>query len=138
MRDVEQKIEGKNGSQNLFELVYGEANPFNENLRVVNRLRFEHKIQPIPVNADEVGVAKIQIRKTIDEIIEKNVFIYPEIRHEHGEENLKFYILNLRPGWKTAICIFKLGFVPRQLVQRFFPEFSPEIIKVFFLHNSFF
>ena len=130
MREVEQKILGKNGTQNLFELVYDEGVPVQENLRVVNRLRFDHKIKPTPMNTDEIDAAKLQIRKTIDDIIEKNVFIYPEIRQEHGDENLNFYKLNLRSGWTTAICIFKLRFVPQQLSQKF-PEFCPEVIKVF-------
>ena len=129
MREVEQKIGGKNGTQNLFELVYNEGTPLKENLRVTNRLRFDHQVKPTPMNADEVDVAKLQIREAVNDIIEKDVFIYPEVRQEFGEENLKFYVLRLRPGWCKAVCIFKLPFVPQKLAQ--YTDFSVEVIKVY-------
>ena len=128
MREKQQTI-NKNGkgTRNLFELL-----DQNENVKITNRLRFVHKITPIPIDQEEVNLAKTQIQEKIEEMTKKAVSLqnYSIRTLERLGIESSSSTVRLRSGWNTAICIFQLPLVAELLKKAYPDDFSYEILKV--------
>ena len=123
MRELKQKISGKvSSTSNLYKLV-----DENEEVKVINRLRFKHGIFPIPKNCDEILNAREKIRRDINRLI-KLSSTYP-----FTNRNLcirRRFIVRLREGWRQANCIFESPLLASLLTRTFPSDFSYEILKV--------
>ena len=128
MREKQQII-NKNGkgTRNLYELL-----DQNENVKITNRLRFVHKITPVPVDQTEVNSAKEEIQRKIEEMTKKavNKQNYSIRTLERLDIETSCFTTRLRSGWNTATCIFQLPLVAELLKKTYPDEFNYEILKV--------